>query len=71
MNKTSSGIKSPFHPLVIVAALGYLVDIYDMILFNIVKKESLFALGLGGADYASNEILLFNWQLAGMLLVLS
>lgn len=68
MNKTSSGIKSPFHPLVIVAALGYLVDIYDMILFNIVKKESLFALGLGGADYASNEILLFNWQLAGMLL---
>jgi len=65
MNNSVSGIKSLLHPLVIVAALGYMVDIYDMILFNIVKKESLLALGLGGDQYASNEILLFNWQLAG------
>jgi MFS family permease len=68
MNNSVSGIKSLLHPLVIVAALGYMVDIYDMILFNIVKKESLLALGLGGDQYASNEILLFNWQLAGMLI---
>ena len=54
--------------LVIVAALGYFVDIYDLILFNVVKKESLQALGLGGADYESNEIFLFNCQMIGMLI---
>lgn len=53
--------------LVIVASLGYFVDIYDLILFNVVKKESLEALGLGGVDYESNEIFLFNCQMIGML----
>jgi len=33
--------------LITVAALGYFVDIYDLILFNVVKKESLISLGLG------------------------
>ncbi|REJ84882.1 MAG: MFS transporter [Bacteroidetes bacterium] len=63
----AEGIKSPFNLLVVVAALGYFVDIYDLILFNVVKKESLEALGLGGVDYESNEIFLFNWQMIGML----
>ncbi len=54
--------------LVIVASLGYFVDIYDLILFNVVKKESLQALGLGGLDYESNEIFLFNCQMIGMLI---
>lgn len=51
-----------------VAALGYFVDIYDLILFNVIKKESLEALGLGGIDYESNEIFLFNCQMLGMLI---
>ncbi len=63
----AEGIKSPFNMLVIVASLGYFVDIYDLILFNVVKKESLEALGLGGVDYESNEIFLFNCQMIGML----
>lgn len=54
--------------LVVVAALGYFVDIYDLILFNVIKKESLEALGLGGIDYESNEIFLFNCQMIGMLI---
>lgn len=54
--------------LVIVAALGYFVDIYDLILFNVIKKESLDALGLGGIDYESSEIFLFNCQMIGMLI---
>jgi putative MFS transporter len=61
-------MKSPFNVLVIVAALGYFVDIYDLILFNVIKKESLEALGLAGVNYESNEIFLFNCQMAGMLL---
>lgn len=61
-------IRSPFNILVIVASLGYFVDIYDLILFNVVKKESLEALGLGGINYESNEIFLFNCQMIGMLI---
>ena len=33
---------------VIVAALGYFVDIYDLLLFTIVKKSSM--LGVGATD---------------------
>ena len=38
---------------VIVAALGYFVDIYDLLLFGIVRKESLTSIGVP-------EHLLFN-----------
>jgi MFS family permease len=61
-------IRNPFNFLVIVASLGYFVDIYDLILFNVIKKESLEAIGLGGANYESNEIFLFNCQMTGMLI---
>lgn len=55
--------------LIIVAALGYFVDIYDLILFNVVKKESLIALGLSDpAQLKDTGILLFNCQMAGMLI---
>lgn len=60
-------ITSPFNWLVIVASLGYFVDIYDLVLFNVVKKESLEALGFGGVNYEDNEIKLFNFQMIGML----
>jgi putative MFS transporter len=55
--------------LIVVAALGYFVDIYDLILFNVVKKESLIALGITGfEEIKSTSISLFNWQMGGMLL---
>jgi putative MFS transporter len=66
MNQKNS-ITSPFNRLVIVASLGYFVDIYDLVLFNVIKKESLEALGLAGINYESNEITLFNFQMIGML----
>ena len=50
--------------LVIVASLGYFVDIYDLVLFNVVKKESLEAIGLSGETLARYDTSLFNWQLA-------
>jgi len=50
--------------LIIVASLGYFVDIYDLILFNIIKKESLEALHI---DFTTYETVLFRWQMAGML----
>lgn len=54
--------------LVIVASLGYFVDIYDLVLFNVVKKESLEAIGLRGAVLDGYDTFLFNCQMAGMLL---
>ncbi|MBK8498480.1 MAG: MFS transporter [Flavobacteriales bacterium] len=54
--------------LIIVAALGYFVDIYDLVLFNVVKRESLdFILGVGHPDIKSTGITLFNIQMLGML----
>lgn len=55
--------------LIVVAALGYFVDIYDLILFNVVKKESLLALGMTDPiEMKRVSINLFNWQMGGMLL---
>lgn len=56
------------YSLIIVAALGYFVDIYDLIVFNVVKNESLMALGFSGDALKSNEIYLFNMQMTGMLI---
>ncbi|HRD51373.1 MAG TPA: MFS transporter [Flavobacteriales bacterium] len=54
--------------LVTVAALGYFVDIYDLVLFNVVKRESLeFILGHGHPDIKDRGIDLFNIQMLGML----
>ncbi|HQW86421.1 MAG TPA: hypothetical protein PLH93_04505, partial [Flavobacteriales bacterium] len=55
--------------LVVVAALGYFVDIYDLVLFNVVKRESLeFILGAGHPRIKDVGIDLFNWQMLGMLM---
>ena len=56
--------------IIIVAALGYFVDIYDLVLFGVVKNESLIDI----LPHASkNEIsntgkFLFNMQMLGMLI---
>ncbi len=64
--------KSPFitYFIIVVAALGYFVDIYDLILFNVVKKESLEMILPGAAPEVlkSTGIFLFNMQMVGMLL---
>jgi MFS family permease len=54
-------------PAVIVGALGYFVDIYDLILFSILRIPSLKALGYSGPDLVSYGILLLNCQMIGML----
>ncbi|MES2387344.1 MAG: MFS transporter [Bacteroidota bacterium] len=59
---------SVFNAAVIVAALGYFVDIYDLLLFSIVRKDSLSSLGLSGEKLTDNGILLINVQMAGLLI---
>jgi MFS family permease len=50
---------------VVVAALGYFVDIYDLLLFSIVRIPSLESLG---QNTLNNGIFLINMQMAGMLI---
>jgi putative MFS transporter len=52
---------------VIVASLGYFVDIYDLLLFSIIRLPSLKSLGLVGEDITNNGIFLLNIQMIGLL----
>ena len=52
---------------VLVAALGYFVDIYDLILFSIIRVKSLLDIGVPQADLLPKGVLLLNMQMAGML----
>ncbi|MEI7487886.1 MAG: MFS transporter [Chryseobacterium sp.] len=61
----SSKLKYIFSIPVIIAALGYFVDIYDLLLFGIVRIPSLKALGLN-PDVDGTFIL--NCQMIGLLI---
>ncbi len=52
---------------VIVSALGYLVDMYDLFLFSVVRVPSLKALGISGDQLLKDGILLLDFQMAGLL----
>lgn len=53
---------------VIVAALGYFVDIFDLLLFSIVRVPSLHSLGFEGQELTDNGIFLLNVQMIGLLI---
>jgi MFS transporter, putative metabolite:H+ symporter len=62
---------SVFSLAVVVAALGYFVDIYDLLLFTIVREPSLQGVGIDLANTkqvlaASTRII--NWQMIGLLI---
>jgi MFS family permease len=54
--------------LIVIAALGYFVDVYDLILFIIVRQPSLQALGYEGVELTQKGIYLLNLQMLGMLI---
>lgn len=56
------------HFTILVAALGYFVDIYDLLLFGIVRVDSLRTLGLDGEDLKHTGIFLVDMQMIGMLI---
>ena len=56
---------------VLVAALGYFVDVYDLLLFNIVREPSLEGVGLDLANKAAvlaASTKIINWQMIGLLI---
>lgn len=60
-------LKDVFIPPVIVGALGYFVDIYDLTLFSIVRVPSLKSFGLSDAEVLTQGVTLINLQMIGML----
>lgn len=58
---------SIFNAAVIVAALGYFVDIYDLLLFGIVRTDSLKDLGVVGYAIRNQGEYLISMQMGGML----
>ncbi len=56
-----------FQLAVIVSALGFFVDVYDLLLFGIVRKPSLTDLGLSPAEVLSQGEFIISVQMIGLL----
>ncbi|TAF44692.1 MAG: MFS transporter [Sphingobacteriales bacterium] len=54
--------------LIIVASLGYFVDIYDLVLFSVIRVASLKGIGVAEAHMLDTGVTLINAQMLGMLL---
>ena len=67
MKSSDSALREILKPAVIVGALGYFVDVYDLILFVIVRSASLKDLDFSGNQILEHGIFLFNCQMVGML----
>ena len=67
MNARNPSLRLLLQPAIFVGALGYLVDIYDLVLFSIVRSPSLRDLGVAADALAGQGLLLLNLQMAGML----
>ena len=66
--QTKTPLQHVFSIPVIVAALGYFVDIYDLLLFGIVRLPSLRSMGLSEEAVSSVGASILNWQMTGLLL---
>jgi MFS family permease len=64
----SRSLKQLFSIPVIVAALGYFVDIYDLLLFSIVRIPSLRSMGVADAEMLAQGEYLIRAQMIGLLL---
>lgn len=60
--------KTLLAPAVIVGALGYFVDIFDLVMFSIVRVASLGDLGVPAAEQLSVGVWLINCQMSGLFL---
>ncbi len=64
----SRSLRQLFSIPVIVAALGYFVDIYDLLLFSIVRIPSLRSMGVADAEMLAQGEYLIRAQMIGLLL---
>lgn len=65
MNNKQIGL---FSLPVFVAALGYFVDVYDLLLFTIVRQPSVLAVGATMDSIIVDSAHIINWQMSGLLI---
>ncbi|QDK78407.1 MFS transporter [Spirosoma sp. KCTC 42546] len=69
--QTTAPARVSFRPLfalpVIVSALGFFVDVYDMLIFSIVRVPSLQSLGLSEEEVSKAGTFIINFQQAGLV----
>ncbi|MBS1614032.1 MAG: MFS transporter, partial [Bacteroidetes bacterium] len=68
MNNNKSTLWLVLTPAVIVASLGYFVDIYDLLLFSIIWKASLLDIGVKPENLLSTGEMLISLQMTGLLI---
>lgn len=54
--------------LITVSALGYFVDVYDLLLFSAIRTPSLADIGVPDSASLTVGLRLLNWQMCGLLL---
>lgn len=54
--------------VILVVALGYCIDAFDIITFSAVRTPSLMAVGVAESDVLKIGLQLLNWQLLGLVL---
>lgn len=67
LNEPTAARNHYFNIAVIVAALGYFVDIYDLLMFSIIRVESLKDLGLSPEGIKNEGLFIINVQMLGLL----
>lgn len=68
MKQNTPPLSQILNAAVIVAALGYFVDVYDLVLFSVVRTPSLVSLGLPQSEITSQGLHLLNMQMLGTLI---
>ncbi len=54
-------------PILLIAGLGFMVDVYDIVLFAVVRQPSLISLGVSAQNSLNAGVFLLNMQMAGMI----
>ena len=53
---------------VLIAMFGYFVDVYDIVIFSVVRIQSLQEMGLSGEELSTTSTLIVNMQLIGLII---
>lgn len=65
---SAPGVRLAVVLAIAVAALGYFVDVFDILLYSVVRVASLRDLGVPATEQLATGLSLLNWQNAGLLL---
>lgn len=68
LNSTTSGSLRHTYFIILVASLGYFVDIYDIVIFSIVRVQSFQDIGIAVDKMRTGTEYVLNMQMGGLLL---